>query len=589
VSRFAMVALLAAVAAPAWAQAPSSAQKPAPAPPSAQKAQAGQKAPAPQEKPFPPVSESVEVSVTNVDVVVTDSKGHRVTGLKPEDFEIRQDGILQKITNFYAAEGGKVLFEDGKSVPLSEPAAVAEVPPEVKAHYVFYIDNLNIQAQNRNRMFRRLKQAVPEMVGPNAEGMIVTFNRSVKVRRPFTSDASDLVGALEQIEYESAGGTTIQGERRDAIQKIDESTSADEALGVARMYSLSLRNDLDFTVNAIKATLDSLAGLQGRKYFIYVSEGLPETAGLEMWEAVRQKYQDATASLTALEYNLSAKYATIISAANANGVTIYTLDASGLSTGDLALAENPTIDVKGNEFFTRQNMQAPIRLMAEQTGGIAAVNTNDWKSSLDEIAADFSNFYSLGYRSAKGAADRPHKIEVTVNRKGVTVRTRSSFVEKSVETRTAEAVLASLHYPRTDNPLRMSVSVGDPKPYGRENYVLPVRIAVPIGRLGLVPSGEQYEGHFFVYFVVLDASEKQSDLQIQRQEVKVPAKDFASAQHKDFYYDVQLIVVPGGQKLAVAVRDGVSNLTSFAQKNVFVSVLPKSKDTGEPLVNPSGR
>jgi hypothetical protein len=112
---------------------------------------------------------------------------------------------------------------------------------------------------------------------------------------------------------------------------------------------------------------------------------------------------------------------------------------------------------------------------------------------------------------------------------------------------------------------------------------------VPIGRLGLVPSGEQYEGHFFVYFVVLDASEKQSDLQIQRQEVKVPAKDFASAQHKDFYYDVQLIVVPGGQKLAVAVRDSVSNLTSFAQKNVFVSVLPKSKDTGEPLVNPSGR
>jgi VWFA-related protein len=584
-----MVALLAALAPPASAQAPTSGQKPASAPRSAQKDQPAPKTQASQERPFPPVSESVEVSITNVDVVVTDSKGHRVTGLKPEDFEVRQDGIAQKITNFYAVEGGKVLFEDGKSVPLSEPAAAAEVPPEVKAHYVFYIDNLNIQVQNRNRMFRRLKAAVPEMVGPNAEGMIVTFNRSVKVRRPFTSDASDLVGALDQIEYESAGGTTLQGERRDAIQKIDESTTSDEALGVARMYSLSLRNDLDFTVEAIKATLDSLAGLPGRKYFIYVSEGLPETAGLEMWEAVREKYQDATASLTALEYNLSTKYANIISSANSNGVTIYTLDAAGLSTDALGLAENRTTDVKPNEFFSRQNMQTPIRLMAEQTGGIAAINTNDWKASLDEIAADFSNFYSLGYRSAKGAVDRPHKIEVVVNRKGVTVRTRSSFVEKSVETRTAEAVLASLHYPRTDNPLAVSVSVGEPKPYGRENYLLPVRVSVPIGRLGLVPSGDQYEGQFFVYFVVLDASAKQSDLQIERQEVKVPAKDFASAQHKDFYYDVQLIVVPGGQKLAIAVRDAVSNLTSFAQKNVFVSVLPKSKDTQEPLVNPSGR
>jgi VWFA-related protein len=588
-----MVVLLAstAVAAPLEAQqaAPAPARKAAAAAAS-QKPPASQNAPSSQEqKPFPPVSESVEVSVTNVDVVVTDSKGRRVAGLKPEDFEVRQDGVLEPITNFYAVEGGKVLLEDGKSVPLTEPTVAADVPPAVKAHYVFYIDNLNIQPMNRNRMFRRLKEAVPEMIGPNAEGMVVTFDRSVKVRRPFTSDAGDIVSALEQIEYETAGGTTIQGERREAIDKIDASSTSDEAMGIARMYSLSVRNDLQFTVDAIKATLDSLAGLQGRKNFIYVSEGLPATAGLEMWEAVREKYQDASASMTEFEFDMNAKYTNIIQSANANGVTIYALDASGLSTGDLLTAENRTTDIHVNEFFSRQNMQGPIRSMAEQTGGVAAVNTNDWKDSLDEIAADFSNFYSLGYQSARGAADQPHKIEVTVKRKGVTVRTRSSFVEKSVETRTAESVLASLHYPRTDNPLHISVSVGDPKPYGSENYLLPVRIAVPIGRLGLVPSGDEYVGQFFVYFVVLDVSDKQSDLQIKRQEVKVPSKDFSSAQHKDFYYDVQLIVVPGGQKLAVGVRDGVSNLTSYAQKNVFVSVLPRSKDEKEPLVNPSGR
>ena len=57
--------------------------------------------------------------------------------------------------------------------------------------------------------------------------------------------------------------------------------------------------------------------------------------------------------------------------------------------------------------------------------------------------------------------------------------------------------------------------------------------------------------------------------------MNVPAKDFATAQGKDWYYDVQLLVVPGGQKLAVALRDGVSNLTSYLQKSVFVSVLPK--------------
>ncbi len=530
----------------------------------------------PGETPFPPVAESVDVAVTSVEVIVTDSKGNRVPGLTAADFEVKQDGVPQTISNFYAVTGGKVLLEDGKSIPLGTAEAAAEVPRELKGRYIFYIDNLNIQPQNRNRMFKRLKEFIPQAIGPNAEGMIVTFNRSVKVRRPFTSDVNDLLGALEQIELETGGGTTLQGERRDAVQRINDARGSSEAISIARMHSQSVRNDLEFTIDAIKQTLDSLAGMQGRKSFLYVSEGLPASAGYELFEAIREKFQDTAATMEQFDFDMNSKYIKIVQSANANGVTIYTLDATGLTTGDMLSAENRTTDVRVNEFQSRQNMQGPIRMMAEETGGKATVNTNDWKAGLDEVAADFSNFYSLGYRSARGAADRPHRLEVSIRtRKGLTVRNRSSFVEKSVETRTAEAVVASLSYPRTDNPLQAGLSVGDPKPYDRENYSLPVRISVPIGKLGLVPSGDRYEGQFFVYFVVRDAKGDQSDLQVQRQQVSIPAKDFDAAQRKDFYYDATLVVVPGGQKLSVAVRDAVSNLTSYLQKSVFVSVLPK--------------
>ena len=60
------------------------------------------------------------------------------------------------------------------------------------------------------------------------------------------------------------------------------------------------------------------------------------------------------------------------------------------------------------------------------------------------------------------------------------------------------------------------------------------------------------------------------------------------AQRKDFYFDVSLIVVPGGQKVAVGVRDGISNMVSYVQKNVFVSVLPKEKplETTTPAAQP---
>jgi len=567
----ALVALLVGAAVAAGQEKPPAPV--VPPPPAAQK---------PPEAPIPPVTESVDVTVTNVDVFVTDSKGQRVTDLKADDFEIKQDGILQKITNFYAVSGGKVFFEDGTSVPLDpkQPAA-PNLPAVVQAHYVFYIDNQNIQPQNRNRMFKRLKEFIQQSVGPNAEGMLVTYNRSLKVRKNFTSQPNELLGVIDDIELDTGGGTNAVSDRRDALQRINDAKSSTEAMNYAQSYSKSLRNDIEFTTDALVETIASLAGIQGRKNLIYVSEGLPATAGLELFEAIREKFQDPSASMQEFEYDLNSRYTKIVSSANANGVTIYALDASGLQTSSAIDAStrggSGTGDVHINDFFARQNMQGPIQMMAEQTGGISAVNTNDWKSRLDQIADDFSNFYSLGYRAARGASDRGHKIEVSVKRKGMTVRTRTSFMEKSIETRTAEAVVASLHYSRNDNPLGVSISVGDAKPYDAQNYLLPVRISVPIGKLGLVPSGDTYNGQFFIYFAVLDVSGKQSDLQIQRQEVKVPQKDLTVAQRKDYYYDVQLIVVPGGQKLAVGVRDGVSNQTSYVQKNVFVSVLPKEK------------
>ena len=50
-----------------------------------------------KEKPpggLAPLVTHVDVSVTNLDVIVTDSKGNRVTGLRKEDFEVVEDGLL---------------------------------------------------------------------------------------------------------------------------------------------------------------------------------------------------------------------------------------------------------------------------------------------------------------------------------------------------------------------------------------------------------------------------------------------------------------------------------------------------------------
>jgi VWFA-related protein len=526
--------------------------------------------------PIPPVGESVEVNITNVEVVVTDSKGNRVNDLTKDDFEVYQDGTPQKVVNFYSVGGGKVTFGDGTSIPLEEAEKKGELPPEVQARFILFIDNLNIQPINRNRMFKQLKDFVVQHVGPRAEAEVITYNRSLKTKRKFTQDGTEIVAALEEIERETGAGTTLQGERRDALHRIDEAQSPEEALTIARQYARSLRNDIQFDVDAIKNTLNGLAGIKGRKIFVYVSEGLPSTAGAELFDSVQRKYQEKASTLEAFEYDLNSKYATIIQTANAQGVSIWPLDASGLQVDEMVTAENRSFDTRPNDFMMRQNTQAPLLTMAEQTGGVASINSNSWKAKLDELAADFSNFYSLGYRTSRSAVDRPHSVAVNVKRKGLRVRYRKSYLEKTPETQAAESVLASLFYARDDNPLGIHVSIGTQKPYDGEIFTVPVRVSVPIGKLGLLPAGDKYEGAFFVYIVARDSAEKQSDLAIQRQAVSVPAKDLTVAQTKDWHYDFTMQVGSGAQRIAFAVRDGNTGTTSYYQKNLFISILPTS-------------
>jgi VWFA-related protein len=535
---------------------------------------AAPKPPASQQ-PIPPVSESVDV---------TDSKGNRVPGLTREDFEVRQDGVAQPISNFYAVSGGKVLLEDGKVLGLDDPAAREDLPAEVKARYIIFIDNLNIQPQNRNRMFGRLKEWVAQTIGKNAEAMVVTWNRSVKVRRKFTSEGGDVVGLLDQIELETGGRSSFAAERRDALQRIDDSQSAAEGQQIARQFAESVRSDIRFTIDALKDTINGLAGVSGRKTLIYVSEGLPSTVGIELYDAVQQKYREQTNSLEQFEFNMDTQYATIVQAANAQGVTLWPLDASGLQVDELVSAENRQIQNRPSSFIMRVNMQAPLQMLAEQTGGLSAVNTNDWKKNLDELAKDYSNFYSIGYRTQRAAADRPHTILVTVKKKGLTVRTRKGFVEKTIETRTAEAVIAALNYSRDENPLGVALAMGESAPYDSENFTIPAKLTIPIGRIGLVPTGDHYEGTLFFYFVVLDVSGKQSDLTMKEEKIRVPNAKLTDAQHKFYPYEVKMLVVPGGQKVSIAVRDGVTSQVSYLQKNFFVSVLPrepKEKDKQE--------
>ncbi len=559
--------------------------------------------PTPGPTPRPgPLVRNVDVTVTNIDVVVTDNKGNRVKGLTKEDFEVYEDGMLQPLTNFFAVDGGKVVFFGDEAVPgaapvaaaapAATPAATPAAPepsepaaaplPVPRTRIVIFIDNLSLQPFNRNRILRSVQTWVRENVKDNVEAMVVTWDRSLKVKRKFTNDGREVSDVLKQQEDLSTLGQTRISERRDLMKQIDESKSETEAFGYVRQYVLAYKNDLDFTTEALKQTIDQLAGVEGRKILFHVSEGLPQSPGLEMWKYVQDKYRTQTGGLSQFEFDKTSSYLGIIRAANAAGVSMYMVDASGLTIDSGISAENRTTDAKIDSFVERTNLQSMIQLMAEETGGKAILNRNDVTGPLNEMRGDYTSYYSVGYRSLRSGGERPRKVQVKMKKKGLVARSRRSYVEKGLETRITEGVTSALYFARDENPLGVGIEVGQPAPADAQNYLVPIRIRVPFSRITLLPEGSTVRGRVVLYFIVVDAAGKQSELANQVVPVEIGASELAGVSRRDFVYDVKLLMIPGGQRLSIAVRDEPTNTVSYVQQSIFVSALPpESRPAGK--------
>jgi VWFA-related protein len=102
-------------------------------------------------------------------------------------------------------------------------------------------------------------------------------------------------------------------------------------------------------------------------------------------------------------------------AANRANTTIYTIDPRGLiAGGDIDEPVDP------NEWgeYTRKT-QTTLRVLAEDTGGIAVVNMNDFDKALKRIDADTSDYYVLGYHSSNtDPFKRRFKVEVKASKGG---------------------------------------------------------------------------------------------------------------------------------------------------------------------------
>ncbi len=86
-----------------------------------------------QPSPTPPVEDSdvvkISTALIQLDVVVTDKNGNLVSDLKPEDFEITENGERQPITGLTYFSGQKNVIAGGNLTANTTGAISAELRP----------------------------------------------------------------------------------------------------------------------------------------------------------------------------------------------------------------------------------------------------------------------------------------------------------------------------------------------------------------------------------------------------------------------------------------------------------------------------
>lgn len=536
-----------------------------------------------QEEPQGQFVDTIDVRVVNAYVYVWDKQGNPITGLTKEDFQLFEDKKQVLISNFYEVAGGERVGEADEPKPTqleriqSNPELdprLEQVPADQRLWLVIYIDHFNIRPHNRNRIFNFVREFLRTNIGSGDRVMLVSYNRSLKVERTFTSDSQLIARALFDLEKHTGGRTQYDSDRKDLLRDIQEARDDLILQSRVKLFAESVFNDLQFTLDALKQMVDMLGGVPGRKALLYVSDGLPMRAGEDLFIAAAERYPETLGNirLESMQYDSGRRYRDLASSATANQVAFYTVDAQGLLGRTDRSAEYGSYHNSAEvESVAASNMQQPLQFLADYTGGQSIVNTNNFALGFEKIGRDFSNYYSLGYVPAHGGSGREYNLECkVVGIKGADVRCRRSYRDKPVEREMQEATLAALQFGIQHNELEVKVKPTESIPRSDGTYLVHVDVHIPLGEVVLVPRGDVHVGKVRLWIQAGDAEGRLSEPQVQEVPIEVRAEDLGQIKDKYWVYQMPLQMRRGDQRLTIAVRDDVGAKTSFVTQTFRV-------------------
>jgi VWFA-related protein len=518
----------------------------------------------------PRATESVEVSIVNVDAVVVDKEGKRVQGLLRDDFEIFENGVRQPITNFAAYSSAPQ--QQSGVVTAQIPAAAPQPPPQQQRSIVVFVERFQLPAFRSDPMFAAMKKLLHDSVRPGDRVMVVSWNQGiVGIRQIFTNDLSKVDKALDALASRTVTMNRDQmddlrqelstipdafGGGRQAIEDSGLSFSREQS---ARMKAQIAMLDEKRKVETLKALMRSMGGADGKKILLLATHRLSEYAGAEAF------YLAGTEQLPAevqSEFDAKPLMRTLVETANANGVTIYPIYAEGLGSTSLPSADQRDAPGSGSGAFDYRilsNETPMLDYVAKETGGVSAWGSTEVTKLLPRIGDDFDSYYSLAYRATPASKAAARKVEVRVKDPTLSVRSRRQFVPKNEITRMEDRVIGVLFGNAPRSAFRFAAKSDAPTRTKAKTYLFPLTVQVPIAALTpLRGQGNVYNGAFSVYVAWGSTIGGVSETHHDTQQFSIPATDLDRAKTGHFTYTISVESLTPSLRVALGVYDEVS-------------------------------
>ena len=404
--------------------------------------------------------------------------GVPVTDLRAEDLEVLEDDRPQKIESFRLVQARAAGGITTKPEPMGSVAQRDAASDPESRLFVLYLDQWHVSLGGSARAQAPVSEILNRVISPDDLVGVMTPEMSPQgLNLTRRASAIDRMLRDNWSWGERDKGITSDPRERDLALCYPEDPRQPALNGVAKEL-IERRRELK-TLQSLDALVSHLGTLRDeRKFVVLLTEGWvlfrrndrlggvlapmgpgsipgaapvgvgtdgklvvggnprdPAGGGLESCDRER-----VLLSFVDHEYELRQ----IAQRANRANVSFYIIDPRGLAAFDDTIGpQRPAApDEDRARLSARQN---GVRELAEQTGGVVVLNTNDVRGATARMMADIGSYYLMNYYSTNPKLDgRFRRITVRVKREGVEVRARPGYLAPTEAEARAAGVAAAL-------------------------------------------------------------------------------------------------------------------------------------------------